>query len=146
MGKGGWEALAGALKANPNKVWCMEGSREGLAEARREDMKDLWEAVGHIFMVWKKDWEMCDRRQCIYLAARKPGDTWTDLERILDLTKLEFKAEAGRMVDMDSDEWAFDSDDEDEESEENEENKDEENEHEKDENGSQDEERVEPDD
>ena len=121
----------------------MEGSREGLAEARREDIKDLWEAVGHRIMVWNKDWEMSDRRQCLYLAARKPGDTWTDLERILDLTKLEFKAEAGRMVDMDSDEWAFDSDDEDEE---NEENKDEENEHEKDENGSQDEERVEPDD
>ena len=120
------------MKANPNKVQRMEGSREGLVEASREDIKDLWEAAGNIFIVWKSDEDMSDGRGWCYLAARKPGGSWTELERILDLTKMEFKAEAGRMFELDSDQWDFDSDEENED----EENEDEENEDEKDENRS----------
>ena len=88
----------------------MEGSIEGLADARREDIKDIWKDVRDIFLVWDTDVEMWDRHGWRVLAAEKPGDTWTGLEQILDLTKKELVAEAGNEHGIDSDEWNGDSD------------------------------------
>ena len=39
------------MKAKPNGVLLMIGSREGLVRARREDVKDIWEAVRDEFIV-----------------------------------------------------------------------------------------------
>ena len=110
VGREGWEMLARAMQANPSGVWRMEGSIEGLADARREDIKDIWEAVRDVFIVWDTDDEMLDGRGWRCLAAEKPGDTWTRLEQILDLTKKELVAEAGNEFGIDSDEWNGDSD------------------------------------
>ena len=45
--KDGWQAMARAMQRHPNGVWRMIGSRE----ARREEIKDIWEAVSDIFIV-----------------------------------------------------------------------------------------------
>ena len=89
--------LARAMQANPKGVVHMfvEGSKEGLADARREDIKAIWEAVG-VFLVWDTDDAMGGEGGWRCLAAEKPRDTWTRLEQILDLTEKELVAEAGR--------------------------------------------------
>ena len=68
------------MKANPNKVWGVEGSREGLAEARREDIKDLWEAAGNIFIVWKKIGKCATGASALVWLQKNqeiPGRTWS---------------------------------------------------------------------
>ena len=99
VGQEGWEALAKAMKAKSNGVQHMRASREGLVGARREDIKDIWEAVS-VFLVWNTEVEM-DGHVALsnLLCAEKPEHTWEILEKILDLTDKEFIA-ATRWLDF----------------------------------------------
>ena len=135
VGQEGWQALARAVKAKPNCVWRMEASKEGLVEARREDVKDIWETVrDECFIVWISDIEMWDGRSADCLD---PEGTWEEVEEILDFTKREFMVAARKRWEHDSlgsDEYVDEEDDEDEEDEKGEEDKDDEEDEEDEEN------------
>ena len=120
VGQEGWQALARAVKANPNGVWRMEASKDSLVEARKEDVKDIWEAVRDIFIVWISDPEMWDGSGPDCLMEEKPEGTWEMLEQILDFTKREFMVAARKRWELDSlgsDEYLEEEDNEDEEDE-----------------------------
>ena len=112
----GWETLARAMKAKPNGVLLMIVSREGLLRARREDVKDIWEAVGDEFIVKRRD------KSRVCMEVDKSEGTWELLEKILDMTEKEFTAAVRTRLELDT--LGSDEDEEDEDNEDKEDQKD----------------------
>ena len=105
IGEDGWHVLANALQTEPNVVVevCVSASRQGFAEARKEDIKAIWDNQGieggfvvfnakvgedHSLNVFPGNYE--------YDWAR----AWTRLKQILDMSEEEFSAEIEKEVMM----------------------------------------------
>ena len=89
------------------------------------DIKDIWEALRDIFIVWDTDDDMDKHRYGNDLMVEKPSGTWTMLEEILDLTKKEFTDAARRRwksesLDSDEDEEKREGEEDEKEDEEDE--------------------------
>ena len=103
IGEDGWQVLARALQIKPNVVveaW-VSASRQGFAEARKEDIKAIWDNQGieggFVFFSAKagKDHFLA------ILPANYEYDwahAWTRLKQILDMTEEEFNAEIEEVV------------------------------------------------
>ena len=88
MGEEGWRVLAGALRDNPNRVelsW-VDNIRPGLAEARLEDIKDIWEATEGGFRV-------VPVLGPASLLIQKDKFDWERVNQILAMSEDEFAAE-----------------------------------------------------
>ena len=89
--KEGWEALARAVQgfgASPKalNIWI---SLEGAAEAKRENIKVVWEALEFYtdFIVWTNDGDIPgdgDSHQGLVGVGK--AETWEEQERILNMT------------------------------------------------------------
>ena len=96
--KEGWEALARAAQgfgASPKAldVWI---SLEGAAEAKRENIKVVWEALEFDvdFVVWTNDRDIpADGDSHQGLVGVPKAETWEDQERILNMTEDELDEE-----------------------------------------------------
>ena len=99
IGEDGWRVLARALQLKPNMVVevCVSTSRQGFAEAGKENIKEIWDAMGieagFIVSNTKVD-------HCLDVLSVLPEDyeydwarAWTRLEQILDMTEEEFYGE-----------------------------------------------------
>ena len=103
IGEDGWQVLARALQIKSDVVveLCVSASRQGFAEARKEDIKAIWDNQGieggfvvfnakvgedHSLNVFPGNYE--------YDWAR----AWTRLKQILDMTEEEFSAEIEKEV------------------------------------------------
>ena len=96
--KEGWEALARAAQEFEASmkgldIWI---SLEGVAEAKREDIKVVWEALEFDtdFVVWTNDRDIPgdgDSHQGLVGVAK--AETWEDQERILNMTEEELYEE-----------------------------------------------------
>ena len=109
IGEDGWQVLARALQTKPNVVVeeCVSASRQVFAEARKEDLKAIWDNQGIEggFVVFNRDHSLA------VLPSNYDYDwacAWPRLKQILDLTEEEFNAEIEeelrRMRDGDEDE------------------------------------------
>ena len=88
--KEGWEALARAVQgfgASPKalNIWI---SLEGAAEAKRENIKVVWEALEFYtdFIVWTNDGDIPDGDSHQGLVGVGKAETWEEQERILNMT------------------------------------------------------------
>ena len=96
--KEGWEALARAAQEFEASmkgldIWI---SLEGVAEAKREDIKVVWEALEFDtdFVVWTNDRDIPgdgDSHQGLVGVGK--AETWEDQERILNMTEEELYEE-----------------------------------------------------
>ena len=93
--KDGWEALARAVQgfgASPKKLNHVWVSLEGAAEANREDIRAVWEALESPlgFIVWRNDEDLpSDGDSHQGLVGVGETETWEELERILNMTEEE---------------------------------------------------------
>ena len=88
MGEEGWRVLARTLRDNPNRVelsW-VDATRPGLAEARLEDIKDIWEATEGGFRV-------VPVLGPASLLIQKDKFDWERVNQILAMSEDEFAAE-----------------------------------------------------
>ena len=96
IGEGGWEALGKATQLQPGVVGRIMTSKASLAEARKEDVKKVWEAVSPEGL-WGFDIfssEKVHRGPRYMVSVEKPGDDWGRLEQILDMSLAEFAVES----------------------------------------------------
>ena len=93
--KEGWEALARAVQgfgASPKTLDHVWVSLEGAAEANREDIRAVWEALESPlgFIVWRNDEDLpSDGDSHQGLVGVGETETWEELERILNMTEEE---------------------------------------------------------
>ena len=98
IGEGGWEALAKAMQLQPDVVGHVVTSKTGLEEARKEDIKNVWEAVQESqgFDIYKTAEDIpLTYGPYAPVSVRKPGDDWGRLEQIMHMSEAEFAAEIG---------------------------------------------------
>ena len=93
--------LARAVREKPGEVKLgeVEVSRQRLAEARMEDIKDVWDAIDRGFRVYSLKFSHFNAQGCHDLWVDKfefeRESVGTRLSQILAYTENEFKAEAG---------------------------------------------------
>jgi len=90
LGAGGWEAVAKALQLQPGLVHSISTSNRGLAEGKKDDIKNIWDTAGlEGFVLYQTssdmDWDWG-------YHVTKPDDDWERLEQILYMSEAEFAA------------------------------------------------------
>ena len=90
IGRGGWEALGNATQLHPGVVGRIVTTKASLAEARKEDIKKVWEALSPEGS-WGFDiYQTAEVRKGIVrsgmLCVEKPVDDWRRLEQILSMS------------------------------------------------------------
>ena len=106
IGRDGVHALARSLKEKPNVTLPLLGRiyilKQDLSEARREDIKDIWDVTGVIGVFNTEDGVFSSEKN--YLLVGRAYSTfgwahaWTRLEQISNMTEDEFKAECGQLA------------------------------------------------
>ena len=90
----GWKMVATAMKTRPGvvsrTVWT---SKEVLEDGRKEDIKDIWEAVRRSFFISESRFNMGEDDFFWSLRVEKPKDDWKKLERLLDMEMERFTCE-----------------------------------------------------
>ena len=84
--------LSKAMKLQPKVVLCVHASKPGLAEGRREDIKEIWDNLKWEFAVFKTAQDVKAGEPQTALTVIKPKDTWGRLEQLMDMTNEEFAA------------------------------------------------------
>ena len=85
IGEGGWEMVARAMQTRPSTISTVWTSKEGLEQGRKEDIKEIWEAVKHSFFISDLAINMTDDDFIWSVRVEKPKHTWRRLEEILDM-------------------------------------------------------------
>ena len=98
IGEEVWQVLAKALRNKPGvlKLDEIEVLRQGLAEAKMEDIKDIWDATDRCFIVYSLEmgrWAIGQLRLGKDEFDRE--SVWTRLNQILAYTEDEFEFETG---------------------------------------------------
>ena len=93
IGEEGWKMVATAMKTRPPGVvsYTVWTSKEVLDEGRKEDIKDIWEAVRLSFSISESRFNMGDFFWSV--RVEKPKDDWKKLERILEMEMGQFICE-----------------------------------------------------
>ena len=92
IGEEGWKMVATAMKTRPGVVsYTVWTSKEVLDEGRKEDIKDIWEAVRLSFSISESRFNMGDFFWSV--RVEKPKDDWKKLERILEMEMGQFLCE-----------------------------------------------------
>ena len=91
IGRGGWEVIAKVLRLQPDVVVKVVALKEDLGEARKDDIKDIWDSVGRggfrIDLNEDGDFHECVGKQ------NNQDKAWKRVEHILDITDDEWFAE-----------------------------------------------------
>ena len=82
----GWELLARVLEKGPGTVGHFIATKKSLDRGRKEDIKIVWDNVGHEFMIWGP---VSDERRARTVLGKR-ADSWTKLLEILDMTTAQF--------------------------------------------------------
>ena len=86
--------VATAMKTRPGVVSCtVWTSKEVLEDGRKEDIKDIWEAVSHAFYISESRFNMGEDDFFWSVRVEKPKDDWKKLERILEMEMGQFICE-----------------------------------------------------
>ena len=86
IGEEGWKMVATAMKTRPGVVSCtVWTSKEVLEDGRKEDIKDIWEAVRRSFFISESRFNMGEDDFFWSVRVEKPKDDWKKLERILEM-------------------------------------------------------------
>ena len=94
IGEEGWKMVATAMKTRPGVVSCtVWTSKEVLEDGRKEDIKDIWEAVRRSFFISESRFNMGEDDFFWSLRVEKPKDDWKKLERILEMEMGQFICE-----------------------------------------------------
>ena len=94
IGEEGWKMVATAMKTRPGVVSCtVWTSKEVLEDGRKEDIKDIWEAVRRSFFISESRFNMGEDDFFWSVRVEKPKDDWKKLERILDMEMGQFICE-----------------------------------------------------
>ena len=105
----GWKKVAAAMKTRPGVVSCtVWTSKEVLEDGRKEDIKDIWDAVRRSFFISESRFNMGEDDFFWSFRVEKPKDDWKKLERILEMEMGQFicelhKEQMERELDLDSD-------------------------------------------
>ena len=94
IGEEGWRILAKAIRPGVlSSIWV---SRDGLAQGKRDDIKDLFDAV-YEFWIFKtlEDLQAGNWQQASLFFGQE-GNDWSQLERVLDMSEQEFGEEIKR--------------------------------------------------
>ena len=98
IGRGGWEALGNATQLQPGVVSRIVTTKPSLAEARKEDVKTIWEALSPAEGSWGFDiYKTAEGHRGIVrsglLCVEKSVDDWRRLEQILSMSETDFANE-----------------------------------------------------
>ena len=94
IGEEGWKMVATAMKTRPGVVSCtVWTSKEVLEDGRKEDIKDIWEAVRRSFFISESRFNMGEDDFFWSFLVEKPKDDWKKLERILEMEMGQFICE-----------------------------------------------------
>ena len=94
IGEEGWKMVATAMKTRPGVVSCtVWTSKEVLEDGRKEDIKDIWEAVRRSFFISESRFNMGEDDFFWSVRVEKPKDDWKKLERILEMEMGQFICE-----------------------------------------------------
>ena len=81
IGEEGWKMVATAMKTRPGVVSCtVWTSKEVLEDGRKEDIKDIWEAVRRSFFISESRFNMGEDDFFWSFRVEKPKDDWKKLE------------------------------------------------------------------
>ena len=102
IGEENWQGLAKALQGSRPRMAGVFVSKQGLAEVKKDDMKDIWEATMYGFQVvnfstYRDEAVLVDKSELDWDAA------WTRLSQISDMTDDEFVTAAGNEEDGSND-------------------------------------------
>ena len=94
IGEENWQGLAKALQGSRPRMAGVYVSKQGLAEVKKDDLKDIWEATMYGFQVvnfstYRDEAVLVDKSELDWDAA------WTRLSQISDMTDDEFVTAAG---------------------------------------------------
>ena len=91
IGEEGWRILAKAIR--PGILGCINVTRDGLAQGKREDIKHLFDA-GCSFRIFKtlEDLQADNREDCFGVE----DDDWIQFEQVMDMSEQEFGEEIER--------------------------------------------------
>ena len=94
IGEENWQGLAKALQGSRPRMAGVFVSKQGLAEVKKDDLKDIWEATMYGFQVvnfstYRDEAVLVDKSELDWDAA------WTRLSQISDMTDDEFVTAAG---------------------------------------------------
>ena len=95
IGEEGWRILAKAIR--PGILRDMSVTRDGLAQGKRDDIKDLFDAV-YRFRIFKTLEDLQALNWRTSLVFDQVDDNWSEFERVLDmsLSEREFSEEVER--------------------------------------------------
>ena len=94
IGEEGWKMVATAMKTRPGVVSCtVWTSKEVLEDGRKEDIKDIWDAVRRSFLISESRFNMGEDDFFWSVRVEKPKDDWKKLERILEMEMGQFICE-----------------------------------------------------
>jgi len=82
IGAEGWTALAKGMQSHPGVVMGFSSSKEVMAEAGREDLRDIWEALSQ-----DARWMVEDVYPAEMLHKPDGEAGWQKLEQIMDMSK-----------------------------------------------------------
>ena len=95
IGRWGWEVIAKVLRLQPHVVVKVAGLKEDMGEARKGDIKDIWDAVGHggfrIDLNEDGDFHECVGKQNV--ENNQTDNAWKRVEHILEITDDEWVAQ-----------------------------------------------------
>ena len=92
IGRGGWEVIAKTLRLQPDVVVKVAGFKEDLEEAKKEDIKEIWDAVGRGGFRIDLN-EDGDFHECIGKQNVEEDNGWRRVEHIMQITDHEWIAQ-----------------------------------------------------
>ena len=93
IGEEGWRILAKAI--TPEILVHIDVTRDGFAQGKRKDMKDLFDA-GCLFLIFKTLEDLQAGNLEASLTVFKVVNNWSQMERVLDMSEQEFGEEIER--------------------------------------------------
>ena len=93
IGEEGWQVVAKAMQTKPSAVSTVWTNKAGLEEGRKEDVRQIWEAVKRSFFISDTAANMGEDDFFWSVRVEKPKHGWTRLEQILDMSWGQFFCE-----------------------------------------------------
>ena len=95
IGGEGWGILAKAIRPEILQNIGIVITRDGLAQGKREDIKDLFDA-GCLFQIYKTLEDLQAKNLEASLLFDQDDNDWTRFERVMDMPEQEFIGEVER--------------------------------------------------